>query len=487
MSVSVKDKIAAGILANSGVLSEAEVDRAAHLVSEFEAEAVETVRLVFVDQHGILRGKTIVASLLASVFTTGIGFPSTLLLKDTSHRTVFPVWNEDVSVGNLILQGASDVLAVPDPTTATFVPWSKHSRLILCRVIDRQFQPIPFSSNQVLAHAVKELSAEGYQAIFGLEAEFQVFKLVDPALAHEQSTMPPSSVSTNNTTQGWQYLTETRYGEVENLLDTIRRAAQEMKLAPRTVEIEMGPSQFEFTFDPSDPITQANRYVLFRTMVKEICQLRGLHASFMAKPKLQNAAANGWHIHQSLIEKESGKNLFTPEHSDELTPVAAGWVAGLLENASASCLLTTPTINGYKRYAPFQLAPNRVAWGYDNRGAMIRALLAPGDDASRFENRVADSTANPFFALSAQILSGLDGVRRGLHAPKPTSSPYAGSAERLPSNLIAAVDAMEQSDLYKKMLGEDFVNYITHIKRAEWERYLMTVSEWEQTEYFNLY
>ena len=481
------EKIKSGTLARAGVLSASDVERAAAVVSEFAAANVETVRLVFADQHGILRGKTIVLSALASAFANGIGMPSTLLLKDTAHKTVFPVWDDNVSVGPLALNGASDILAVPDPETATTVPWSPHSRIILCKVLDRKMAPIPFSSTHVLDQAINDLSAHGYEAIMGLETEFQVFDRVDSALGHGEASMPPVAVSTQNTTQGWQFLTETRYGEVEELLDTLRRAAEAMGLGPRTVEIEMGPSQFEFTFDPSDPMTQAHRYVLFRTMVKEICHRRGLHASFMAKPKLSNAFANGWHIHQSLLRKDTGENVFTPAKSGELTTEAAGWLAGLLDHAPASCLLTTPTVNGYKRYAPFQLAPNRVAWGYDNRGAMVRALLTPGDAASRVENRVSDSTVNPYFALASQLFSGLDGIKRGVQPPEATASPYAEHAERLPQSLVAAIEAMESSAFFKETLGSSFVDYLVHIKRAEWERYLMTVSDWEQNEYFNLY
>ncbi|MDE4134908.1 glutamine synthetase family protein [Phaeobacter sp. QD34_3] len=487
MANSHLDKIRSGALARAGALCDAQVEQAANLVAEYEADGVETVRLLFADQHGILRGKTVVTAALASAFASGIGMPSTLLLKDTAHKTVFPVWSDDVSVGDMALQGASDILAVPDPATACPVPWSPHSRIILCRVLDRELTPVTFSSTQVLGTAISGLQALGFSAVMGLETEFQVFERVDDGLDHRQATMPPSAVTTRNINAGWQFLTETRYGAAEALLDDIRRTAQQMGLAPRTVEIEMGPSQFEFTFDPSDPMAQAHRYVLFRTMVKEVCHRRGLHASFMAKPKLPNAAANGWHIHQSLLSNDSGENVFMPDETGALTPEAAAWIAGLLDNAPASCLMTTPTVNGYKRYAPFQLAPNRVAWGRDNRGAMVRALLTPGDRASRVENRVADSTVNPYFALASQIISGSDGLRRGAQPPAPTASPYAEDAARLPQSLIAAVEAMEGSALYKETLGESFVTYLTHIKKAEWERYLMTVSEWEQDEYFNLY
>ena len=487
MSSSDAEKIKKGALAAAGVYAQDEIDKACELLAEFSDQSIETVRLVFVDQHGILRGKTLVASALVSAFTSGIGMPSTLLLKDTAHKTVFPVWSDDVSIGEVTLQGASDVLAVPDPNTATKVPWSPHSRMILCDILDHNKAPVTFSSRHVLRQALTQLDAEGYSAVMGLEAEFQVFERLDSGCSHEQATMPPAAVKTRNITQGWQFLTEARYGEAEPLLDALRRAAQEMELGLRTVEIEMGPSQFEFTFDPSDPMTQADRFVMFRTMVKEVCHQRGLHASFMAKPKLPNAAANGWHIHQSLLHNDNGENAFTPAKKAELTAEASGWIGGLLQHAAACCLLTTPTVNGYKRYEPFQLAPNSIAWGYDNRGAMVRALLNPGDEASRVENRVADSTVNPHYALAAQILSGLDGIKNNIVPPEATLSPYAENAQRLPRSLIAAVEAFESSSLFRETPGPAFVDYLAHIKRSEWERYLMTVSEWEQDEYFNLY
>ena len=459
------------------------------IVERLQADGIETVRVLFPDQHGILRGKTIVADAMASVLAKGISMPSTLLLKDTSHRTVFPIWSgEDApKIGGMALSGASDIVARPDPLTFRRLPHAPHSAVILCDVTDRAGQPIAVSSRAVLRRAEDQLSAAGYAAVFGLEVEFQVFELLDGSLAHDQATMPPAPMRTRNTTQGYQYLTETRYGEAETLLDDIRRMAQGLGLAPRTVEIEMGPSQFEFTFEPSGPMEQADRFILFRTMVKELCQSRNLHASFMAKPRLANAAANGWHIHQSLIDKKSSRNAFVPENDGALTETADHWIAGLLEHAAASCVMTTPTINGYKRFAPHQLAPNAIQWGRDNRGAMIRALLYPGDAASRIENRVADSAANPYYALAAQILSGLDGIQRGLKAPAATENPYDPTAEGLPRDLMEAVAEFENSPLFRQSLGAEFVSYLAHIKRSEWSRYLETVSEWEQSEYFNLF
>jgi glutamine synthetase len=133
------------------------------------------------------------------------------------------------------------------------------------------------------------------------------------------------------------------------------------------------------------------------------------------------------------------------------------------------------------------MAPDRVQWGKDNKGAMIRGLMAPGDHASRIENRVAEPAANPYLFFASQIYSGLDGLVQGLEAPPPVENPYASKAKALPRSLFAAIELFENSDFYRQKLGGEFVAYLSHIKRAEWDRYLMTVSEWEQREYFSLF
>ena len=475
----MRARIAAGRLCREGLL---DADAATDVLARAEADGIETIRMVFADVHGILRGKTVTARALEGALTSGLRAPSTLLLKDISHRTVFPVWSDK---GDAPMQGASDMLLVPRPETWVRLPHAPHSALMLCTLRRPSGDPLPFATQTILDDAIQRLAAQGMRAVMGLEVEFQIYQVTDPALDHVDTTMPARPPQTRPLNQGYQYLTETRYDAVEPLLDTLRRNAEAMGMPVLSVEIEMGPSQFEFTFAAADPMTTADRAVLFRTLVKEVCHREGYMASFMAKPRLPNAAANGWHIHQSITDME-GRNLFTPS-VDHLTPTASGWMAGLLAHARASCLATTPTVNGYKRYGAYQLAPDRIGWGMDNRGAMLRALIAPHDPASRIENRVADSTANPYLALAFQIYSGLDGLDTRLEAPAPLTNPYDDVAERLPASLSEAIDAFEASDMYRAALGEETVTYLTRLKRAEWDRYLMTVSEWEQAEYFSAF
>jgi len=483
----MRDNFKDGKLSRMGLLSPEDQAKAADLVAQLGDKGIETVRVLFVDQHGILRGKTIVAGAFGSVFDGGIAVPSTLLLKDTSHRTAFDVWSGDSAVHDTVMQGAGDVLLVPCPDTFRVLPWSPHSAWIFCDVVFRDGRPIPFSSRHVLRSAMDGLADQHMAAVIGLEVEFHIFERIDGATDHGQSGMPGAPVVTRNLAQGYQFLTETRYGELESVLDELRRNAQGLGLAVRSVEVEMGPSQVEFTFDPADPMTQADAMVMFRTMVKQVCAARGLHASFMAKPRLENTCANGWHIHQSLLDLRSGRNLFMPDEGGGLTPQASGWIAGLLKHAAASSVLIAPSVNSYKRYLPFQLAPNRIQWGQDNRGAMLRTLLQEGDRASRVENRAPDSSANPYYALAAQLIAGADGISGGRVAPAPTQAPYEGSDAQLPRSLGDALQAFEVSPLYRRALGDAFADYLLHLKRFEWERYLSTVSEWEQAEYFNLY
>ncbi|MDW4498114.1 glutamine synthetase family protein [Sulfitobacter sp. D35] len=480
------DEIAQGRLARDGLLTPEAVAAARDLCRRVGESDVETVRVLFADQHGILRGKTIVASALPALFRSGMNVTSTLLLKDTSHRTVFPVWSGagDVPGG---LQGASDILMVPDPETFRSLPWTDASAWILCDARHLSGAAIAFDARTILKKAIARLAERGLGMLVGLEVEFHVFALDDSRLAHGDATMPARPPGTRNLTPGYQYLTELRYAAAETVLDDLRRASAAIGLPIRSMEIEMGPSQFEFTFDPADPLTHADNMVIFRTLVKEVCAARGLHATFMCRPALENCAASGWHLHQSVIDDATGENLMVPQDGGTLSDTASGWIAGLLEHAAESCLLTTPTVNGYKRYRPQQLAPDRIQWGRDNRGAMVRALMHPDDPASRVENRVAEPAANPYHYFASQILSGLDGIDRGLAAPAAVESPYDADAPRLPQTLNAAIAAFEASRFYRGALGDACVDHLVTIRRAEWDRYRTAVSAWEQAEYFGIY
>lgn len=470
-------------------MSNASQDDAAQAVlSDALAAGVETVRISFVDQHGILRGKALPLSALEAAFRNGVTMTSTLLLKDTSHRTVFPVWDGDAGFGDGVLTGAGDVIMRPDPSTFRVLPWSAHSAWMLADIEMADGAPFPFSSRHLLRQAVDRLAARNMSLMTGLELEFHVFRIMEPRLTHTDTGMPPAAPETALLAHGYQYLTEDRYDQLEPVMDALRRAAEGLGLPVRSMEVEFGPGQFEFTFDPADAMTHADNMILFRAMAKQVCRRQGLHATFMTRPQVQSGMASGWHLHQSLVDRTRGQNLFMPRPDGGLSAIASAWIAGLLDHAHATCLLSTPTINGYKRYQnAFQLAPDRVAWGRDNKGVMLRALMAPDDPASRIENRVAEAAANPYLHMASQISAGLDGIVRELAAPDPVVTPYDSSAPPLPRSLGEALTAFEDDAFIDTAFGQGFRQYLATIKRAEWDRFLATVTDWEQREYFSIF
>ena len=227
---------------------------------------------------------------------------------------------------------------------------------------------------------------------------------------------------------------------------------------------------------------------LFRSAVKQIARRHDYHATFMCRPKIPNVMSSGWHLHQSLVSRETGENAFmTKSEGEELSALGRAYMAGLLGHARASTVFSTPTINGYKRYRSYSLAPDRAIWGRDNRGVMIRVLGGPNDPATRLENRVGEPAANPYLYMASQILAGLDGVDRALDPGPSADAPYEAEADLLPKSLQEAVFALHDDPFFRDKMGAEFVDYYVHIKNAEIERFQAEVTEWEQREYFEMF
>jgi glutamine synthetase len=173
--------------------------------------------------------------------------------------------------------------------------------------------------------------------------------------------------------------------------------------------------------------------------------------------------------------------------AEPLSALGKSYLGGLLAHARASAVFSTPTINGYKRYRTYSLAPDRAIWGRDNRGVMIRVLGGAGDAATRLENRIGEPAANPYLYMASQILSGLDGVDRKLDPGPSADTPYETKADLLPKSLREAVFTLNDDPFFRTAFGETFVDYYVHIKNAEIERFQAEVSDWEHREYFEMF
>jgi len=468
----------------------AQREAAADVMARVEADGIEIVRLSFADLHGVLRGKALLPGALKSALKDGLSVTSTLLFKDTSHKTVVPVFSEGAGVGMPELQGGGDIVMVPDPTTFRVLPWADRTGWMLCDLYFADGRPVPFSTRQLCRSMTGRLGERGLSFFSGLEVEFHVTRMIDPKLSLDDAGQPgvpgtPPEVGLLH--QGYNYLTEQRLDQMEPILEILRRDVVALGLPLTSIECEFGPSQCEFVFAAQPGMQPADDMVLFRSAVKQICARHGYHASFMCRPALPQVMSSGWHLHQSLTDGD-GNNVFAAGAEDAiLSTTGRHYLAGLLAGAREAAAFTTPTINGYKRYRANSLAPDRLAWARENRGAMLRVVTGTSPSASRIENRVGEPAANPYLYLASQIATGLAGLDAAAEPPPPADTPYHVDAEMLPTSLEAALDVLDGGHRLRAAFGDAFVDYFLMIKRAEVARYNSYVTDWEQREYFGLF
>jgi len=461
---------------------------ARQVLQEISARGIELVRFSFADQHGLLRSKSIAAAAVPEALANGVSVVSTLFAKDTSNKTVFPVFTAGGGFGMAEMEGGADAIMVADPTTFRVLPWAPDTAWVLCDAYFPSGAPVPFHTRHVCRTALARLADAGYEFFAGLEVEFHVFRLTDPHLHPADAGQPGEPPEVSLLSTGYQLLGETRYDQIDPVMELLRRNLAPLDLPLRSFEIEYGPSQLEITLGALPGLGSADAMVLFRSAVKQICRRHGYHATFMCRPRLPNVMSSGWHLHQSLKHRAGSGNAFTPEAGGpQLSPVGRHYLAGLLQHARGASAFATPTVNGYKRFRPFALAPDRATWGRDNRGTMLRVLGGVGDPGTRIENRIGESAANPYLYFASQIYAGLDGIARGLDPGPSADTPYETQAPMLPRSLEEAVACLREDATMRAGFGDAFVDYFCHIKEAEIARFNLEVSEWEQREYFEAF
>jgi glutamine synthetase len=438
---------------------------------------IEIVRFAFSDAHGVVRGKTLVAAEAVRALRTGVTCTSTMVLKDLSGRTAFPIFapGED---------GAGDMVMVADPSMFRVLPWAPHSGWILCDLYRTDGTPHPFSTRALMRRMLDRLTERKLVWRAGIEVEFHLFKYADGLPPSDAIAMPGPPPRVMPLNHGYQYLTELRYDALDPLLEKLRLGLQGLGLPLRSLEVEFGPSQIEVTFGTSTGMQPADMMLLFRNATKQIFAREGYLASFMCRPQIPHVASSGWHLHHSIEDTATGRNLFAD--AEGLSPLARAWLGGLLRHAPAAAAFSTPTINGYKRYRPNSMAPDHIVWAYDNRAAMVRVIGLAGDPATHFENRVGEPAANPYLYMASQIASGLDGIVRAADPGPSADTPYSADAPTLPRTLLEAIAALRDNASLRAAFGNSFIDYFVKLKEFEINRFLSDVTDWEQREYFEL-
>lgn len=449
------------------------------------------VRVAWADLHGSFRGKALVCgdgrTALTEALHDGVGLVSTLLLKDSSDRTAFPVFEPGGLAALPGFGAANNLLLLPDPASFTVLPWAPQIGWLRAEPLWEDGSPVALCPRRVLQHVLGLLREAGFGLRCGLEVELHVYRLDgEGADGLAVSALHP----------GHGLLREDLADRCDAVLALLRDTALGLGLPLRSLEVEIGPSQLELVFDATDALTAADQMLQLRNGVRQALRRAGWHATFMCKPPLDGAMASGWHLHQSLVDAQ-GANAFcrpapgavpTDQAGHWLSDTGVHWLAGLLAHAAGLAALCAPTPSAYGRYQGSPMAPRAAHWGRDNRGAMLRVVGGPGDAGTRIENRLGEPLANPYLCLAAQVLAGLDGLQRRLLPPAATVAPYAvtGGAAALPTHLGAALDALAADPVLRLGLGEPLVQLLDTVKRQELARRAAAPDplQWDRQETF---
>lgn len=458
---------------------------------EVQLNDVDLVRVVFCDPHGLARSKTVPADVFRSVLRNGMDFSAGPFLFDTGHAVAVDfLADSGVGVGELL--GAGDFVLVPDPRTFQVLPRTEpRTAWVLGNEYLRDGTPHPLASRNVLRRVVAEYAERDLAPVIGLEVEWYLTRLAGgpPGNAGNGFGLQGPAPVVEAVNPGYQFNLDSYYDSVADIADPLAAMLIALGLPLRSFEHESGPGQLETTFNPMLAMDAADAMLLFRTQVKQACRRRGYHASFMTLPRLESFDSSGWHLHQSVTSTKTNANLFAADDStqDSISADGEAYIGGLLSRAREFCLLSVPTVNGYRRLAPeFTLSPTSVNWRYEDRSAMVRVL--PGGSSTHVENRIGEPCANPYLLIASQLHAGL----QGMSAPANRTTYPA-----LPTSLREALDAFRASSSAEELLGTPLKTCLVKLKESEASRFdawrsstedtMNEVTEWEQREYFGVF
>jgi glutamine synthetase len=467
-------------------------ESARDLITYLSEEAVDFVDIRFVDIVGRWQHFSLPATAFgANAFDEGLGFDGS-------------------SIEGFQAIEASDMVLLPDPTTAFRDPFTAHSTLVVIADIkdpisDRLYSKDPRGvAKRAEAYLVDTGIAD--TIFMGPEAEFFVFDgvgfSVDPfnygfrIEANEAHTDPDEI--------GDGYWVKSKGGyfpapPVDKYQDLRSEMVVHLEAAGIPIEVHhhevatAGQSEIDMRFDTLTKV--ADHIVKYKYIVRNTAAMLGKTVTFMPKP-IYGDNGSGMHTHQSLWK--GGKPLFFEAGGYvDLSRLALQYVAGLLAHGPALAALTNPTVNSYRRLVPGYEAPVNLIISARNRSAIVRVpMYSKSPEAKRIEYRAPDPTANPYLAFAAMLMAGLDGIRSGMEPPKPTDKNlYALSArearriKQLPSSLGEALDALEKDHdflLEGGVFTPDLLESYIEIKREEIDRVGLRPTPMEFELYYDL-
>jgi glutamine synthetase len=429
-----------------------------------EAGAIDTVVVAFTDMQGRLLGKRLHAGFfLDEAVEHGVEGCNYLLALEMEMD---PVPGYEIASWE---RGYGDFLLAPDLATLRRIPWLEASALVLCDVLWHDGSPVGPSPRQVLAGQVERARKFGFEAMFGSELEFFLFKesYADAHAQHYRGLTPSVPYILD------YHVLATSYDEP--LIRQIRNGMQAAGIQVESSKGEAWAGQHEINFRYSDALTMADNHVVYKNGAKEIAHLNGCSLTFMAKPD-HDWVGSSCHVHGSLWRDD--ENAFAGE-SETFRQFLAGWIAGARELA----VFLAPNINSYKRYAAGSWAPTTLAWGYDNRTCGFR-VVGHGAGA-RVETRIPGADVNAYLAFAALLAAGLHGIEHGLEPPTVfEGNAYESDVERFPSSLREAIAELESGTIARAAFGDEVVDHYLNYARTEQRLFDQAVTCYERERLF---
>lgn len=434
------------------------------LVKNLKKEGVRHVRFELPDMHGTSRAKVVPTGSVAGYARRGLNLYGGTLALDTASSVVpGALYHEQVKY--------RDQRLIPDFSTLRDVPWLDGTVKLICDTEWEPGQPLKAAPRYVLRQLLDRYAELGYDVMMGHEFEFYV-------LDGETKKPPFGGMHIFNVVRN-QYLPV-----IDDLLDYLPQAGIDII----THNCEYAPSQFEINYRAGIGLAGADTAFTFKNAVKEICHRSGMHATFMSKP-FPDSAGSGCHFHVSLWDRKTGKGVFLDNKSaDGISDTCKWFIQGVLDHAPAMMALVNPTPNCYHRVKPHTFAPSNISWGVEDRTALMRAIVT-GDEQTHLENRLPSALANPYLSAAATLAGGLLGLQKKpkLQRSSEGVSEEDASLAPFPRNLDDALDALAADKAYIKMLGAEFVEVFTTVKRYELDRFHEHITDWETAEYLDVY
>ncbi len=431
-----------------------------------EYRGIEDIECITPDQAGVARGKMMPSSKFTS--NTSLALPSAVFM-----ATISGGYPEDGN-GFVYPEDDGDLKMVPDLSTLTMVPWEDDpTAAVICDLVHQDGRTVEFTPRNVLKNVVAAYDKLGLKPVVAPEIEFYlVHKNPDP----DYPLTPPVGRSGRAIGGGAGY-SIAGVNEFDELIDDIYHFSESQGLEIDTLIHEEGAGQLEINLRHGDPIELADQVFMFKRTIREAALKHNIYATFMAKP-IQGQPGSAMHIHQSIIDKKTGANIFTAGDGSE-TEQFFHFIGGMQKHVPNALAMLAPYVNSYRRLTQAASAPVNNKWGYDNRTTAFRV---PRSDpaARRVENRIPSSDANPYLALAASLACGLIGLKNRLEAEAPIVTTANEDEIDLPRGLLEAVDLFEQDDELASLLGKTFATTYAAIKRAEFETFMEVISPWER-------